>query len=241
MRASNLTHRALHTSAGVWNTADQPPATPTPSEAETSPSAAAKRIKIYTKTGDKGTSSLFTGERRPKDDEVFEALGATDELTSALGLAKEYGKQGDLELIERLEKIQCCIQDIGSNVATPRTSANEARLNRTEFDPQGELIAEMEGWIDEMDGRLPPLRNFIIPSGGLPSTSLHVARSICRRAERRVVPLVQQQMADASVGRYLNRLSDFLFTTARYSAMKMGEIETIYRRPRGKKNTEIDE
>ncbi|KAJ1973823.1 hypothetical protein H4R35_003920, partial [Dimargaris xerosporica] len=162
------------------------------------------RIKIYTRTGDKGTSALFTGERRPKDDAIFEALGTTDELTSVLGLAREYCKQASVELVERLEKIQCCIQDIGSNIATPRTAASDARLARTQFDPKGELAQQLEQWIDEMDQALPPLRNFILPSGGLASSSLHVARSLCRRAERRVVPLTQQQSADLSVGKYLN-------------------------------------
>ncbi|KAJ1980542.1 hypothetical protein H4R34_002413 [Dimargaris verticillata] len=188
--------RPLHTAGSCYDQA-KPPSPP--------------RIKIYTRTGDKGTSALFTGERRPKDDAIFEALGTTDELTSMLGLAREYCKQGSVELVERLEKvrletlIQCCIQDIGSNIATPRTLASEARLARTQFDPDGKLAQQLEQWIDEMDQILPPLRNFILPSGGLASSSLHVARSLCRRAERRVVPLTQQQSADPSVGKYLNR------------------------------------
>ncbi|KAJ1959813.1 hypothetical protein IWQ62_004464 [Dispira parvispora] len=191
-----------------------------------------KRIKIYTKTGDKGTSALFTGERRPKGDAIFDALGTTDELNSMIGLAREYCKQGDMELVNRLETIQCCIQDIGSNVATPRDAANPARLNRTTFDPQGQLVKELEMWIDEYDQVLPPLKNFILPSGGLASATLHVARSVCRRAERSVVPLVQSASADASVAQYLNRLSDFLFTAARFAAKRSGESESIYRRPK---------
>ncbi|KAJ1658826.1 hypothetical protein IWQ61_002003 [Dispira simplex] len=196
------------------------------------PDPTTKRIKIYTKTGDKGTSALFTGDRRPKNDAIFDALGATDELNSMIGLAREYCKQGDTELVNRLETIQCCIQDIGSNVATPRDIANQVRLNRTTFDPQGQLVKELEAWIDEYDQVLPPLRNFILPSGGLASATLHVARSVCRRAERNVVPLVQSASADASVTQYLNRLSDFLFTAARFAAQRSGESETIYRRPK---------
>ncbi|CAO3661035.1 unnamed protein product [Umbelopsis ramanniana] len=187
-------------------------------------------MKIYTKTGDKGTSALFTGERRPKNDEVFEALGTTDELTSHLGLAREYCDEQNNGLSEKLEKIQCLLQDIGSNIATPRTSANEARIARTAFDKSGSLVAELEEWIDEMDEQLPPLKNFILPSGGRAASSLHIARSVCRRAERRVHPLIDMNEADSTTGKYLNRLSDFLFNAARYAAMKEGKEEVVYKK-----------
>ncbi|KAJ1552228.1 hypothetical protein HK405_012145, partial [Cladochytrium tenue] len=117
---------------------------------------------------------------------------------------------------------------IGANVATPRTKASEARAAKTVFDVDGGLAKELESWIDGLDTQLPPLRNFILPSGGKAASTLHVARSICRRAERRVVPIVQDDNADPSVGRYLNRLSDFLFVAARYAAMKDGKKEYIY-------------
>ncbi|KAK9768560.1 hypothetical protein K7432_000703 [Basidiobolus ranarum] len=192
--------------------------------------AAANKIKIYTKTGDKGTSSLFTGERRPKDDAIFEALGTTDELTSYIGLAREFCDEQQNGLSEKLKLVQYNIQDIGGNIATPRTSdmANQARLNRTEFDADGKLVEELEKWIDELDDKLPPLQLFILPSGGRASSSLHVARSICRRAERRVVPLVASDSADRSTQKYLNRLSDFLFNAARFAAFKEGKEETVY-------------
>lgn len=184
--------------------------------------------KIYTKTGDKGTSSTYTGERRSKDDIIFEALGSTDELTSAIGVAAEFCK--DQVLVNQLEQVQSVLQDIGSCVATPHSSAREAHLKNTEFKPT--FTTDLEKWIDQYTEELPPLKNFILPSGGYCSSHLHVARSICRRAERRVVPLVKANEVSQEPLKYLNRLSDFLFTAARYAAMKDGKEEKIYSRPK---------
>ncbi|XP_035691296.1 corrinoid adenosyltransferase-like isoform X1 [Branchiostoma floridae] len=190
-----------------------------------------KQLKIYTRTGDKGKSSLFTGERRKKDDTIFEALGTTDELSCAVGLAGEFGNDAGHQFMDRLEKIQSLLQDVGSNIATPRTKAQDGKLARTEF-PSGS-VEELEGWIDEYTEQLPPLTNFILPSGGKTSASLHMARAICRRTERRLVPLVSSGDVDAEVGRYINRLSDFLFTLARFAAMTENKEEKIYRRVKG--------
>ncbi|XP_068095451.1 corrinoid adenosyltransferase MMAB isoform X2 [Hyperolius riggenbachi] len=148
--------------------------------------------RIYTKTGDKGFSSTYTGERRPKDDIVFEALGATDELSSAIGLAREFCLDANLQCVSELEKIQCMLQDIGANIATPLSSARESH------------------------------------KGGKASASLHVARAVCRRAERMTFKLLSQGEADPNVGKYLNRLSDYLFTLARFSSQSEGRPETIY-------------
>ncbi|XP_062822628.1 corrinoid adenosyltransferase MMAB-like isoform X2 [Anolis carolinensis] len=120
--------------------------------------------KIYTKTGDTGFSSTFTGERRPKNDQIFDALGALDELSSAIGLSAEFGKEdGHSFAGEELHKIQCRLQDAGSNVATPISSAREAHLKRTSFDEKP--ISEMEKWIDGYTDRLPPLQTFILQEG----------------------------------------------------------------------------
>ncbi|CAH1232497.1 MMAB [Branchiostoma lanceolatum] len=162
-----------------------------------------KKLKIYTRTGDKGRSSLFTGERRSKDDTIFEALGTTDELSCAIGLAGEFGHDAGHQFMDRLEKIQSLLQDVGSNIATPRTKAQDRKLARTAF-PSGS-VEELERWIDEYTEQLPPLTNFILPSGGKTSASLHMARAICRRTERRLVPLVSSGDVDAEVGRYVNR------------------------------------
>ncbi|KAL4646670.1 cob(I)yrinic acid a,c-diamide adenosyltransferase, mitochondrial [Arapaima gigas] len=185
--------------------------------------------KIYTKTGDKGFSSTFTGERRPKEDPVFEALGATDELSSIIGLAREFcGEQGH-PFVEELYKIQCVLQDVGSNIATPLSSARESHIKKTKF--TGQPVSDLECWIDRYTEELPPLTSFILPSGGKSSAALHVARAVCRRAERRVASIVRSGEADADVARFLNRLSDYLFTVARYAALKEGHKEKIYRRP----------
>ncbi|XP_033747939.1 corrinoid adenosyltransferase-like [Pecten maximus] len=187
-----------------------------------------KYPKIYTKTGDKGLSSTYTGERRPKSDAIFEALGSTDELSCAIGLAAEFCKEANIPVISELEQIQCVLQDIGSCVATPLSSARDSHLKMTRFN--AELVTDLERLIDDYTAELPPLENFIIPSGGKSSSSLHLARSICRRAERHVTPLVKSGEMDAEPLQYLNRLSDFLFTVARYSAKKEGREEVIYRR-----------
>ncbi|KAM9858961.1 corrinoid adenosyltransferase MMAB [Aulostomus maculatus] len=189
-----------------------------------------KRVpKIYTKTGDKGFSSTFTGERRPKEDHIFEALGNTDELSSAIGLAREFCLEKGHTFINQLDKIQCILLDLGSNIATPRSSARESHIKRTKF--TAEPIADLEIWIDTFTEELPPLTNFILPSGGKSSAALHLARTVCRRAERSVAPIVRSGEADPDVAKFLNRLSDYLFTLARYTAMKENHQETIYKRP----------
>ncbi|KAK5871435.1 hypothetical protein PBY51_004318 [Eleginops maclovinus] len=185
--------------------------------------------KIYTKTGDKGFSSTFTGERRPKEDHIFEALGNTDELSSAIGLAREFCLDKGHTFTYQLDKIQCILQDVGSNIATPQSSARESHISRTKFTAQP--ISELETWIDTFTEELPPLTNFILPSGGKGSAALHLARTVCRRAERSVAPIVRSGEADPDVAKFLNRLSDYLFTAARYAAMKEGNVETVYKRP----------
>lgn len=197
--------------------------------------------KIYTKTGDQGSSSLFTGERRLKSDIVFDILGDVDELNSNIGMCRELLKdswqQDNFEIIgEMLGKVQCSLLDIGSCVATPLSSSTEKLQERTKFDP--DLVVELEQWIDKYTKDLPELKNFILPSGGKSSCSLHICRSICRRTERKASILRIEKNIDSAVSSYLNRLSDFLFTLARYAATMEGQTETIYKKP--KKNVKIE-
>lgn len=187
-------------------------------------------MKIYTKTGDQGSSSLYSGERRSKADAVFGALGDIDELNSVIGVAREYVDQLESPglLLNQLETIQSRLLDVGSAVATPTQSSSERKLERVSF-PDG-ATAELESWIDAYSEHLPPLRNFILPSGGLAASFLHLARSVCRRAERAVVPIAEEGATDVAVAVYLNRLSDYLFTAARYAASKEGKPEVLYKK-----------
>ena len=182
---------------------------------------------IYTRTGDNGSSGLFSGERRAKDDAIFEALGTTDELTSAIGLAREFVTNKVIR--DELEQIQCILQDLQATIATPKSSANEFQLKRTKWNINH--LIDLEAWIDTHSEDLPPLRNFILPSGGKAASALHVARAIARRSERRLVPLLNDGL-ELPVLQYLNRLSSYLFTVARVCARQEGFQETIYRRPR---------
>lgn len=196
------------------------------------PLATARRgIKIYTGKGDSGSSSLFNGERRRKDDIVFQALGDTDELNAAIGLARAHCEDiGASPLPAQLDVVQSRLLDMGSAIATPQSSSSDSRLQRVCFDEHGDSTREIEAWIDSMAQDLPSLRNFILPSGGIASSSLHLARAVCRRAERSVVPLCLDGECDGATAVYLNRLSDYLFTGARFAALRSGNGDAIYQK-----------
>ena len=188
--------------------------------------------KIYTKTGDKGKTSLFGGQRVSKADVRVEAYGTVDELNSAIGVAvaqtqisKLKSQNYNLNLKTELQKIQNDLLDIGSALATISTiryTLNARRLNNR--------VGDFEGLIDEMTEKLPELRNFILPGGGKSGSLLHLARSICRRAERRVVELSEKEKVDENILKYLNRLSDLLFTMARFINYKEKKKEIIWKK-----------
>lgn len=171
-------------------------------------------MKIYTRTGDKGETSLFTGQRVLKTDPFIEALGTVDECNSAIGTALAFLPHSPkMNLVrDQLETIQHALFDVGAAIATPLTRAASNKLEKTRFDHQE--IEQLEKWIDKMESELPSLNSFILPGGHPAGAALHLARSICRRSERRVLPL----NADVSetVLIYLNRLSDYLFSISRY-------------------------
>ncbi|XP_050028834.1 corrinoid adenosyltransferase MMAB-like isoform X1 [Dermacentor andersoni] len=184
-----------------------------------------RHTKIYTRTGDKGTSATYTGQRRRKDDAVFEALGATDELNSHIGYVRSVLHHP--EVGEQLKWVQCLLQDLQASIATPKSSASEGQRVKTEF--PAEHIKELEQWIDSHSENLPPLKNFILPSGSPAGAALHIARSVCRRAERRVTTLFLENEVDEVVMKYINRLSDYLFVAARICSHHENAEETIYK------------
>ncbi|KAH7646149.1 LOW QUALITY PROTEIN: corrinoid adenosyltransferase MMAB [Dermatophagoides farinae] len=182
-----------------------------------------EKFRIYTRTGDSGTSGLFSGERRPKDDAIFEALGTTDELTSCIGFAREF--INDPVILDELEQIQCILQDLQATVATPKSSSNEFQIRKTKWNVNH--LIDLEKWLEVHTAKLPPLRNFILPSGGKAASSLHLARAICRRAERRLIPLLDEGL-ELPVVQYLNRLSSYLFIVARVCCQQEGHKEVVY-------------
>lgn len=186
---------------------------------------------MYTRTGDKGTTSLYTGAREAKDHPIFEALGDVDELNAAIGLAREFCLAAGVPIDEQLEEAQSRLMDVGTAIATPISDDTPDTKRRVAAFPAGQA-PRLEAWIDTMDAELPPLRNFILPSGGAAASQLHVARTVCRRAERSVVPLARAGSCPADVAIYLNRLSDALFVAARFAALRQGRSEVVYRKAR---------
>lgn len=172
-------------------------------------------VKIYTKTGDKGETSLFTGERVPKYHDNIKTLGDIDECNSAIGAAASFiNADAKFAIIkQQLNWIQNALFDLGAAVATPRTRAVTKKLDKTRFDHAS--ITLLEEWIDKHEHELPPLKNFILPSGHPAGAMIHLARTICRRAERHAVSLFMTGDITEDVLVYLNRLSDYLFVLAR--------------------------
>eukprot|EP01117_Protostelium_nocturnum_P011677 TRINITY_DN424_c0_g1_i3.p1 TRINITY_DN424_c0_g1~~TRINITY_DN424_c0_g1_i3.p1 ORF type:complete len:152 (-),score=52.20 TRINITY_DN424_c0_g1_i3:216-671(-) len=143
-------------------------------------------------------------------------------------MAREHCQNAGHDLLnERLEEIQSVLMDVGSCIATPPSEKKQA------LPIPEDSINNLESWTDEFDSVLPPLKNFILASGGLTSCSLHIGRTVCRRAERHAWPLVDSIGIDINAAIFLNRLSDFLFVSARWACFKEGNTETIYKRGRG--------
>ena len=181
-------------------------------------------MRIYTRTGDDGQTGLFGGGRVSKADVRVEAYGAVDELNSVLGWV--ISQKPDAAVEEELIRVQSDLFTIGAQLATPR---EPSRGNKPTIPELGsDRIAALERWIDQMESALPELRAFILPGGVPVAAALHVARTVCRRAERRVVALTEAQEIDPSVTVYLNRLSDSLFVAARYVNQRNGRTEQIW-------------
>jgi cob(I)alamin adenosyltransferase len=176
-------------------------------------------MKIYTKTGDDGTTSLFSGGRVSKSSVRVEAYGTVDELNSYLGVARTY--QHDERTGKYLELVQNHLFRLGADLATPMEAKADWLVRITENE-----VVWLETSIDELSELLPKLKNFILPGGTAVAAHLHVARTICRRAERLLVTLAAAEAVNEQALIYLNRLSDWLFTLARYENLQAGESET---------------
>jgi cob(I)alamin adenosyltransferase len=179
-------------------------------------------MKIYTKTGDRGDTSLFGGQRVPKDALRIEAYGTVDELNSVLGIVR--AESTDPEIDRILEEIQNELFELGADLATPR-SVEKSKVKRIEArDVQG-----LEKVLDGLEERLRPLRSFILPGGSPVAARIHFARTVCRRAERAVVRLSRNEDIGDTVMVYLNRLSDLLFVLARYANHRAAIPEVKWR------------
>jgi cob(I)alamin adenosyltransferase len=181
-------------------------------------------MKIYTKTGDTGETGLFGGGRVPKDHARVAAYGDVDELNSAIGAvrATEPGALFD----DLLEAIQRDLFSIGGHLATPDPDKVRAALEKAELSEA--RVAAMEETMDAAEGELAPLRAFILPGGSPKSAALHVARTVCRRAERAVVTLQREAEVPPLFIVYLNRLSDLLFTLARLANHRAGRHDVTW-------------
>jgi cob(I)alamin adenosyltransferase len=176
-------------------------------------------VKIYTRTGDSGETGLFDGTRVLKSDARVGAYGDVDELNAWLGLAAASGL--DPALASGLERIQRDLFAVGARLADPAHRIAD-RVTKTAVAPDD--IARLESWIDELEAELPPLRRFILAGGSPAGAALHVARTVCRRAERAIVGLGPESV-EPGVITYINRLSDLLFVMARAANRREGVEE----------------
>lgn len=186
-------------------------------------------MKIYTKKGDAGETALFGGKRVKKTHPRIEAYGTLDELNAQLGVARSFLKQdlqkspSLLNLDHQLHRIQSELFSLGAELATPAEQKSPLK------NPIAEThVHNLEHSIDEMDQELPPLTQFILPGGSLASAQLHIARTVCRRAERLMVECMTEIELRELCLAYVNRLSDYLFTASRFVNFKSGEKDVLW-------------
>ncbi|MGB0176589.1 MAG: cob(I)yrinic acid a,c-diamide adenosyltransferase [Owenweeksia sp.] len=179
-------------------------------------------MKVYTRKGDSGETSLIGGTRVKKYHVRIEAYGTVDELNSFVGLIRDSARSSDQDTL--LEDIQNRLFTVGSELAS---DPENSRMKVPQL--QTSDIEVLEKAIDSMDEQLPPLKNFILPGGDMAASHCHVARCVCRRAERRVIELNEQAGVDPKIMEYLNRLSDYFFVLARYFTMRHGGEETLWK------------
>ncbi|XP_077268095.1 uncharacterized protein LOC143900525 [Temnothorax americanus] len=179
-------------------------------------------VAVFSRDGDSGLTITDAGDTKPKDDVIFNALGATDELSSYIGLAREFACDGKVEhpYVDKLKRVQMILVDLSHAISKSvpgKTRSFESKHTK-----------DLEEWILEYSNQLPPPEDYIIPGGGKACASLHVARTVCRRAERSITTLVRDGALDKEAQMYLNRLSDFLLTVSRIAAKCDQRTENIY-------------
>jgi cob(I)alamin adenosyltransferase len=186
--------------------------------------------RVYTRTGDDGKTALVGGDRVAKTDARIAAYGDVDELNSVVGLVRAElaepayaSNEGARRLDETLAFIQQELFDLGSELATPPEAEYDGMIRMGD-----EQVVRLEGMIDELQEDLEPLKSFVLPGGGKAGAALHLARTVCRRAERLAVGLLEDRGGSDGPSRYLNRLSDLLFVQARWIALKTGKAETLW-------------
>ncbi len=178
---------------------------------------------IYTKTGDGGTTSLVGGPRVSKCHPRVEAYGTVDELNAHIGLLAEMIKDIDGRQFDLLKEVQQRLFVVQTLLATEKEVPFQLpQLPDTAVD-------DIERHIDELQAQLPPFRSFVMPGGTLPSAQCHVARTVCRRAERCIVKLSEQSPVDNRIARYINRLSDYLFVLSRHLVISQGAEESLFK------------
>ncbi len=174
--------------------------------------------RVYTRQGDDGRTQLVSGDRVWKDSTRVEAYGEVDELNSLIGFARSF--IDDEKVDSMLREIQNDLFKVGADLATPLSFERAIRVSP-------EMVDKLEKWIDELNASLEPLKDFILPSGSKAGSLLHYARTVCRRAERRVVSLMKEEEINLPALKYLNRLSDLLFVLARYVNKLDGQKEDL--------------
>lgn len=183
-------------------------------------------MKIYTKTGDEGETSLFGGMRVPKDDARVRAYGDVDEVNAAIGFAMALEPRAFESAL--LESIQRDLFTVGAELATPDPAKMHKALNRSGAAIGGSDVAALEEVIDNHEAKLRPLKNFILPGGTPKAAAFHLARTVCRRAERSVVTLSRDEQINRGIIHYLNRLSDLLFVLARAVNQQAGQPDVTW-------------
>ena len=191
--------------------------------------------RVYTKTGDKGETRLVGGQKVPKDHVRIASYGTTDELNSILGIVRWHNSTSgaDPAAVARIDamlhRVQNDLFNVGSDLATLPGDRWPGMIRVGESD-----VERLEGWIDELNDDVGPLKEFILPGGGPVGSFLHQGRTVCRRAEREIVALLREEPATEPMPmKYVNRLSDFLFVLGRWAAKQLGEPEVLWERPAG--------